>query len=197
MALLLQSCKSCNRGTVRTSPGDSLATPLPGAKDTVRTWTEQHLIQWKSWIDSSTAGAFAADSLERTAVDTLAAVDTVIMETSLFEDFKPFFVYSPDSSQVVDMVSYGNFLHKGRNGKVVLEYGEPDTEVAIVNVQTKKRERILFGGPSTVIKEAAWINDHTILIAGGVYDENGRLQAVVWKYDTQSRILEDWEQGDF
>lgn len=126
-------------------------------------------------------------------MDTIAPADSIIMEEDRFEQFKPFFVYSPDSSQVVDLVSYGNFLHKGKNGKVVLEAGEPDTEVAIVNVQTKKRERILFAGPSTVVKEAVWINDHTVLIAGGTYDDQNRLLPVIWKYDTVNKLLENWE----
>jgi hypothetical protein len=196
---LLQGCNGCNNNNDNKQPGaltrDSVQVniPAPSEKDTLKSWTELRLINWKGWIDSSTAGAFGPDSLERTTVDTIDALDSSTMEEDKFQQFSAFFVYSPDSSQVVDMVSYGNFLHKGRNGKVVLEAGEPDTEVAIVNVQTKKRERILFTGPSTIIKEAVWINDHTILIAGGTYDEQDKLLPVIWKFDTVTRLLENWE----
>lgn len=196
VAWLIQGCNGCNNEKANThKPADSIATKIssPDAKDTLKSWTELRLINWKGWIDSSTAGAFGPDSLERTAIDTIAALDTATMEEGRFEEFRPFFVYSPDSSQVVDMVSYGNFLHKGKNGKVVLEAGEADTEVAIVNVQTKKRERILFTGPSTIVKEAVWINDHTVLIAGGTYNEDNRLLPVIWRYDTDSKLLENWE----
>lgn len=198
VACILQGCNGCNNSKTKETqelPEDSVhETPhTPTAKDTLASWTEQRLIQWKGWIDSSTAGQFGTNNLERTTVDTIAATDSISMEEDRFEQFKPFFVYSPDSSQVVDMVSYGNFLHKGRNGKVVLEAGEPDTEVAIVNVQTKKRERVLFAGPSTVVKQAVWIDDHTVLIAGGTYDEQNRLQPVIWKYDTVNKQLENWQ----
>jgi hypothetical protein len=193
---LLQGCSGCNDNMKSEQlPEDSLraSTRTPTANDTLRSWTEQRLIQWKSWIDSSTASNFPADSLQRTNVDTVSSIDNIIMEEERFQQFKPYFVYSPDSSQVVDMVSYGNFLHIGRNGKVVLEAGEPDTEVAVVNVQTKKRERILFAGPSTVVKQAVWLDDHTVLIAGGTYDEQNRLQPAIWKYDTENKLLENWE----
>jgi len=196
IAWILQGCNGCNnrpKDTVQDEDSLPAQTRSPTAKDTLRSWTEQRLIQWKGWIDSSTAGQFVANSLERTTVDTIAAIDSIRMEEERFEQFKPFFVYSPDSSQVVDMVSYGNFLHKAKNGRVVLEAGEPDTEVAIVNVQTKNRERILFAGPSTVVKQAVWIDDHTVLIAGGVYDEQNRLLPVIWKYDTVNKQLENWE----
>ncbi|WP_298737228.1 hypothetical protein [uncultured Chitinophaga sp.] len=198
VACILQGCNGCNSSKTTDTqqvPGDSdQETPLtPADKDSLAFWTERKLIQWKSWIDSSTAGQVATDNLQRTTTDTLALADSLYMEEERFEQFKQFFVYSPDSSQVVDMVSYGNFLHQGRNGKVVLEAGEPDTEVSIVNVQTKKRERILFCGPSTVVKQAVWIDDHTILIAGGTYDEQDRLLPAIWKYDTQNKLLENWE----
>lgn len=195
-AWLLQGCNSCNRPQPPSPPAEDSVqanTPAPTAKDTLKSWTDMKLMSWKSWVDSSTAGQFGPDSLERTTVDTIAITDSITMEEDRFEQFKQFFVYSPDSSQVVDLVSYGNFLHKGTNGKVVLEAGEPDTEVAIVNVQTKRRERILFAGPSTVVKEAVWINDHTILIAGGIYDTQNRLLPVIWKYDTVNKLLENWE----
>lgn len=196
VAWILQGCNGCNSKTkdIRL-PEDSVQTVLrtPTAKDSLASWTEQRLIQWKGWIDSSTAGRFAANNLERTVVDTVAGADTIRMEKERFEQFKPFFVYSPDSSQVVDMVSYGNFLHEAKNGRVVLEAGEPDTEVAIVNVQTKARERVLFAGPSTIVKQAVWIDDHTVLIAGGMYDEQNRLLPVIWKYDTVNKLLENWE----
>lgn len=198
VACILQGCNGCNNSKTKDTqqvPEDSIQeTPhIPTAKDTLASWTEQRLIQWKGWIDSSTAGEFGTNNLERTTVDTIAATDSITMEEDRFEQFKAFFVYSPDSSQVVDMVSYGNFLHKGKNGKVVLEAGEPDTEVAIVNVQTKKRERVLFAGPSTVVKQAVWIDDHTVLIAGGTYDEQNRLVPVIWKYDTVNKQLENWQ----
>jgi len=193
---LLQGCNGCNRTKTTPPVRDTVTTAettIPTPKDTLKNWAEQRLIQWKGWIDSSMAGSFGTDSLERTTVDTLGSIDTTSMEVARFEQFRQFFVYSPDSSRVIDMVSYGNFLHQGTHGKVVLESGEPDTEVAIVNVQTKKRERILFTGPSTIIKQAVWIDDHTILIAGGTYNENEQLQPVIWKYDTHTKLLENWE----
>lgn len=197
VAWVLQGCNGCNSSKTKDAqaPEDSVSNVprTPTAKDTLASWTEQRLIQWKGWIDSGTAGQAGIDNLQRTTVDTIAALDSINMEEERFEQFKPFFVYSPDSSQVVDMVSYGNFLHRGKNGKVVLEAGEPDTEVAIVNVQTKNRERILFAGPSTVVKQAVWINDHTVLIAGGTYDEQNRLLPVIWKYDTVNKQLENWQ----
>ncbi|KAA2244996.1 hypothetical protein F0L74_03270 [Chitinophaga agrisoli] len=196
---LLQACNGCNTNKTPASPAADTTTtqiPTPNANDTLRNWAEQRLIQWKGWIDSSMMGRSATDSLVRTNVDTIAALDTITMEADRFEEYKPFFVYSPDSTQVVDMVSYNTIIHKGRDGKIALEGGDPDMEVALVNVQTKKRERILFVGTTTMIIEAVWINNHTILIAGGIYDEHDQLHPVIWKYDTEQRLLENWENED-
>lgn len=188
----LSACNGCNTNK-QDNKEDTVAVNTNKYRDTVKLWTEQRMIQWTGWLDSSMHQKFTFDSLEIADADTLPAEISSIMPAKQFNDFNPYFIYSPDSSQVIDLLSYGNFLRKNKKGQTVLESGEPDTEVAIINVQTKKRERILFTGPSTLIKEAIWVDNQTVLIGGAMYDENNVLVPVLWKYSVLHHTLESWQ----
>lgn len=188
----LSACNGCNSNK-QDNKEDTIAVNTNQYRDTMKLWTEQRMIQWTGWLDSSMHQKFTFDSLEIAEADTLSEEISSIMPAKQFSDFSPYFIYSPDSSQVIDLLSYGNFLRKNKKGQIVLESGEPDTEVAIINVQTKKRERVLFAGPSTLIKEAIWVDNQTVLIGGAMYDENNVLVPVLWKYNVPNHTLESWQ----
>lgn len=187
--LILPACNSCNRP----SAGNETIPPAAAREENnIREWSGKHLVQWSGWLDSITGHRFTPDSLQHTLTDTLPRTDTFIMAADRFRDFQPFFVYSPDSTLILDMVSYGNILHRNKKGAAVLESGEPDTEVAIMDAVTRRRYRILFAGPSTVIRDASWLDNTTVLIGGGMYDEHNELQPILWKYNVKEHTLESW-----
>jgi hypothetical protein len=188
----LSACNGCNKG--KQSPQlESKEISEPSYRDTVKQWTEQWMIRWTGWLDSNMVHRFVFDSLDIAGIDTVTEEVTTIMTEDQFRDFGAYFIYSPDSSQAIDLLSYGSFLKENENGDIVLESAEPDTEVALINVKTQKRKRILFTGPSTLIKVATWLDNNTVLIGGGMYNENNELVPLLWKYDAVHNTIESWQ----
>lgn len=96
-------------------------------------------------------------------IDTTAAQP---VEEDQLAPYYPYLVYNGDSTYAIDLYSY-NYVITTRNNKPVVEEGGPDTEVAIIDLKAKTRKRVFFGGTSTAVYDAAWINNKTFFLATG------------------------------
>jgi len=45
----------------------------------------------------------------------------------------------------------------------------------IVAVATKKRRRIFFSGPGSLVEKGFWMNDSTVVLAGKSHDQNAEI----------------------
>jgi hypothetical protein len=97
--------------------------------------------------------------------------------------------WSPDSTHILDIGSYGAVLTQDKNGKIYLEYGEPDTEVAMISVKNNQRTRLLYVGPSAEIKDGKWLNNTELMILGTFKSETGKIDTLSWKVDLQEKIF--------
>lgn len=79
--------------------------------------------------------------------------------------YKNLFIYSPDRSSLIDMDTYNFFLSKDKNGNLVGEGGDPETEVALVDLKKQTRTQLFYAGPFTVFDDAAWLNQYQLAIA--------------------------------
>ena len=79
--------------------------------------------------------------------------------------YKSLFIYSPDSSKFIDIDSYNLLLERDKKGRLLGMGGDPETEVAVVNLKEKTNKRLLFLGPDYLIEDAAWIDQNNIVIA--------------------------------
>lgn len=195
MAWLLQSCNGSNTHShsKQAEQSDSIGNHHQ-KMDTLKLWTELRLIKWKGWIDSNTRFIFSTDSMHFTGTAQLRSIAShIIMTDKQFEEFNAFFIYSPDSSNVLDMVSYGSLIRENTKGKMQIVERGPNTEIAVVNVHTKERRRILLTGPSTIIKEGVWIDDSTLFIGGGTYNQQHTLMPELWRYNVSQQTLQHWE----
>jgi hypothetical protein len=107
-----------------------------------------------------------------------------------WKTYKPYFIFSPDHSSAIDLYSYGTIPEKQPDGSVKLEGGDPDSEVSLVDIKTRHKRRLLFGGPGTVFQQAAWVDDSTVIITGtSDANENNQTQPVLWKINLRDSTL--------
>lgn len=77
--------------------------------------------------------------------------------------FSDLFIYSPDSSQYIDMVSY-NYIKDTMDGKKILISGDPDQQVVLADSKTGKKKQLMYNGPAQLAEFAAWTSNNSLLI---------------------------------
>jgi len=198
---------ACNSGSDQQADADTTATTTPES-DTVITYSP---------VDTSTEFITVFSSnlqpwLERTTRQSTLRLDNfqyadnwvedslIISPANLTPDFyktyKAVLVYSPDSSKLLDLGSYGAMVSKDNTGKTHMVQGEPDAEIAVLDRLTRKRRRIFFFGPGTSIEQGFWMNDSTIVLAGKTEDQNANaVKPMIWtvRMDDNSNFYTRYE----
>jgi hypothetical protein len=133
--------------------------------------------------------------------ETLLDDSLVITQANLTPDFyktyKQVLIFSPDSSKVLDLGSYGAVLEKNANGKTNIIQGEPDSEIAVLDRATRQRRRLFFFGPGSSIEQGFWINDTSVVLAGKTEDK-GKVMPVIWtvRLEKDDNIITRYEPKD-
>jgi hypothetical protein len=115
-------------------------------------WNRFHLTEF--WSD---------DSLEEKSFEP---------SEEFYKDYEQVLRWSPDSTFILDIGSYGSVKIKDQGGKTRIESGEPDTEVSMIYPKTKTKARLLFFGPGTIIADGRWLDAAQVAVLG-MYDEKG------------------------
>ena len=187
--LLLIACNNnTDKQATNTETADTTAlehdttetfTPVDTSTDFITTTFSSNL---QPWLDRTTrqttlrldnfqyADNWVEDSLMVTAAN---------LTPDFYKTYKAVLVYSPDSSKVLDLGSYGAMVSKDKNGQTHVVQGEPDAEIAVLDRLTRKRRRIFFFGPGTSIEKGFWMNDSTIILAGKT-DAQNAVTPVIW-----------------
>jgi len=108
-----------------------------------------------------------------------------------FELYKASLSYSPDSSQFIDLYSSGLTLEK--KGKKIIAIADADNAITLCNLNTKEWNRILFFGPSAGIEATAWISSTSFILAGMIYNDEGKQQPVILLCDVNSQSIRWFE----
>jgi hypothetical protein len=111
------------------------------------------------------------------------------------KDFEPYFLYNSDSSFAVDLYSYNILLEK-ENGKTVAEAAGPDTEVGLIDLKNKTRKRIYFGGTSSAVLDAKWINKQQFLLLTGEIIDKENFRPQVLKYTVTTNAMNEFVYAD-
>jgi hypothetical protein len=194
LALLFTGCKS---GTDRTAKADS-ATPLPDTSssfipiDSSTEFLDTFSSNLQPWLEQSIKkqGAHLNDFryAENWVEDTLV-VTKQNLDHDFLKQYRSVLVYSPDEKKVIDMGSYGTVTGKTTNGQMSVRGGEPDTEIAVIDLDSKKRRRIFFSGPGNLIDKGFWMNDSTVLLAGKSHLQNAEIP-MLWMINLKNNSNE-------
>lgn len=102
--------------------------------------------------------------------------------------------WSPDSSYVLDIGSYGGVVLQDTTGKHIVAAGEPDTEVSILFPKEKKKTRILFGGPSLRVFNGSWADSSQVVILGSLDTAHvGRPDTLLWLMDVKEHFFRKYK----
>jgi hypothetical protein len=126
--------------------------------------------------------------MEHSWVDTGMLVQSYTPDQKFYEAYGRFIKYSPDSTMFIDLDSYNVGMKKDSKGKWVgTEYG-PDSEVSLVNLQTKQKIRLLFMGPDGSVEDGLWLDKDNLALIGveDSGDSTGKV-AAVWKINIPSK----------
>jgi hypothetical protein len=111
------------------------------------------------------------------------------------EQFKPYLIYSADSTKAIDLVSY-NFIVGKSNGKQVLEASGPDTDAGIINLKNNMRTRIFYSGPGTIIREGKWLDSATVLLGGAEKLSSTAIRPFLLRIDLTEKTLQRFTYTD-
>ncbi|HEY6977382.1 MAG TPA: hypothetical protein VH396_13890 [Chitinophagaceae bacterium] len=152
------------------------------------------------------AGNWIGESIQKTGLDwnrfhlTEFWSDDSLQEKSFepsqefYKDYAQVLRWSPDSTYVLDIGSYGSVKVKDKNGKTQIESGEPDTEVSMIYPKTKSKTRLLFFGPGTVIVDGRWLDNSQVAVLG-MYDEKGNHHpdTLLWIINAKNKFFRKYE----
>lgn len=105
--------------------------------------------------------------------------------------YRPFFIYSPDSTYFIDLDSYSLAIEM-KDGKLISYGSGIDMKVQVVRLTDYKSATLLFCGSACIPETANWITDSWIEIVGFSIDENGKMIPTKWKVDLDNMIFSEY-----
>lgn len=200
---------ACNSGQDKQADTDA-DTPTTTAPDTVVTFTpvdtssefiETFSSNLQPWLERTTRqNTLRLDEFRY--VDNWMEDSLIISPANLnaefYKTYKQVLVFSPDSSKVLDMGSYGAMPSKNSKGQATVVQGEPDSEIAVLDRLTRQRRRIFFFGPGTSVEQGFWMNDTTIVLAGRTEEQANVFKPVIWtvRLEKEGNLYKRYEPKD-
>lgn len=106
--------------------------------------------------------------------------------------YKPFYIYSTDSTYFIDLDSYSLAIEK-RNDKLISYGSGIDMKVQLIRLSDNKSATLLFCGSSCIPETANWITDSCLEIVGFSVKESGKMKPTKWKFDIKNKIFSQYE----
>jgi len=109
---------------------------------------------------------------------------------TFYKDYQSVLYWSPDSSYLLDVGSYGLMVVKDENGNTTLEAGDPDTEIAVIVPSKNEKARLMFAGPASYIMGGKWLDSTQASIVGTFDKENSvEKDTLVWMIDIKKNFF--------
>jgi len=92
----------------------------------------------------------------------------------LLKDFYPLMAFSPDSSRVIDWISYNHLIDTNKDGSKKLVGGEADQQVDLRVPGKGIASQLMFNGPMPSVESGAWLTNDAFLLGLIQVDENNK-----------------------
>ena len=152
-----------------------------------RQWLGQSLKQTAvDWSHFKLVSFWAEDSMQKA---------DAALSPNFYNRYASVLKWSPDSSYILDIGSYGAVVVKDRTGKDVVVAGEPDSEVSIIYPKENKKARILFGGPSSLqVLNASWADSSQVaMLALQDTSHAGKPDTLLWLIDVKENFFRKYK----
>lgn len=193
-ALFLAACNNSNNNTADADTTSASGNEAPEV-DAETALLQNNLPQLFAYLGNSDS-SFLPEQFDMTGTRDLDTSVTTPVTEKQMEMFRTCLIFSPDSSQAIDLFSYNYVLVPSRDGSIRAEPGGPDTEAALIDFKTGIRKRIYFSGPSSALLDARWLKDGSFLLAGGEVFPRNRLLPFIWKIDPRSNHIDVYSYSD-
>lgn len=107
-----------------------------------------------------------------------------------YTDYAAYLKWSPDSSYIFDMGSYGVTVVKDKSGNTSVESGDIDNEAALLQPSSGIKTRLLFFGPSGRPVNAHWLDSSQVVLVG-LMDTSGNHHpdTLMWLIDVKEKFF--------
>jgi len=120
-------------------------------------------------------------------------------EYGLTEDFtslfRPFFIYSKDSTYFLDLDTYSLVLEKEEDGKLTSSGSGVDIKVQLINTKNMTSTTLLFCGTQCYPETALWRNNSWIEIYGFKINSNDKFVPTIWKIDIDNMLFTEYSNS--
>jgi len=120
------------------------------------------LSEWMNYYDNNDT-AFVLKNFKASGVTLHMDVLQDAISSPGENAFTDLYIYSPDSTQYIDLVSYNYIIDKS-TGKNILISGDPDQQVILADSKTKKKKQLMYNGPAQLAEFAAWTGNSSFII---------------------------------
>lgn len=111
-----------------------------------------------------------------------------------YKDYAPLLKWSPDSSYVLDIGTYGKVLVKDKKGNTTIQDGEVDTKASLVFTKKGTIAELIFLGAGGSIIDGHWL-DTTQFSLLGIFDERGdqHPDTLLWVIDVKEKFFRKYK----
>lgn len=152
-----------------------------------------------AWLDlslhnSSTPNTWQKFILKEFWYEDSLPAQTFKPEQGFYKDYAPLLKWSPDSSYVLDIGTYGKVLVQDKNGNISIRDGEVDSKASLIFTKAGTVSELIFLGAGGSFIDGHWI-DTTQFSLLGTFDEKGdqHPDTLLWVIDAKDRFFRKYK----
>lgn len=189
LIVFAQFISACNTDNKDAKVGVAELTQSPLMPKEDSTYLYSNIVT--KWLDSNLHSSAANRKLilEEHGKDDSLHTESFIADKVFITNYSSVLRWSSDSSYILDIGSYGTVPVKDAKGNVQLEGGEPDTEIALINMKTNERTRLMFVGPASTIIDGRWLDNSEAIILGTFNTSSGQTDTLIWLVNIKDKVF--------